>query len=254
MLFKLIKYQIVDLISSRWFIFQFVFFTISSYILFNISGSFEKAILSIIILSIISLPLFSILLSSSYVYSSRNFIELLLTHPVKRNIIYLSSFLSLSSFTFIAYMLGILTSVIISGNFNVILFKYLFISSLALFPFITIGIFTSNQLEDRLKGTIILLFIYLNFTIIYDAIFLYLIIILSDWPIETLLTLIILLNPLDAIRIVSLLSLNLSDIFAFTDNLLLRYKHLYFFPIILCLSYTLLFLILGIRKFERRDF
>ncbi len=254
MLFKLIRYQIIDLISSRWFIFQFLFFAISSYILFNISGSFERAILSIVILSLIFLPLFSILLSLSYVYSSRNFIEFILIYPVKRKTIYLSFFLSLSSFIFITYMLGILISAIISASFNINLFRYLFSSSIILFPFITIGILISTLSEDRLKGTIILFFIYLIFTVIYDAIALYLLIILSDWPIESLFTFIILLNPLDAIRIITLLSLNLSDIFAFTGDFLLRYKHFYFFPFILCLFYTLLFLILGIRKFERRDF
>lgn len=106
MLIKLIKYELYDLLKSRWMLGITVFMGFWSIPLVKFGGNTRKAVVSHTNLSLLTLPLFSLLLSINYLYTNRNFIEFVLTQPVKRSFLFASLIISLSFSIFISYAVG----------------------------------------------------------------------------------------------------------------------------------------------------
>ncbi len=256
MLVKVLKYQVLDLIRSRWFFVQFIFFVFSSYLLFSLSGSVEKALVGFVVLSILLLPLFVLIVSVLYFYGNRSFIELILTLPVSRSTIYISTFLSLSLSCFLSYITGVFLPIFYMVGFEFATIKVVLFTSSVIFPFAGLGVLIPVSLDDRLKGTAVSLFVWLFFAVLYDAILLYLLAILSVYPIEHLFIFLTLINPLDTIRVVLLLNLGLNEFLGFAGEFFSNFSSFssWLLPILSCCFYTLLFLILGINIFSRKDF
>ena len=64
--------------------------------------------------------------------------------------------------------------------------------------------------SDKTKGTGVAILIWLLLTMIYDAILLYALFLLSEWPLETPLLTLLMLNPLDLTRFQVILQMDVS--------------------------------------------
>ena len=106
MLVKLIKYELYDLIKSKWLLGIFFFYLSVVYAFLDFGKDATKAIISHNNLALITLPLFSLLLSTTYFYNNKNFISFVLTQPIKRLWLFLSIFISLSLSLIVGFLLG----------------------------------------------------------------------------------------------------------------------------------------------------
>jgi Cu-processing system permease protein len=77
--------------------------------------------------------------------------------------------------------------------------------------------------DNRIRGIGIAVFIWLFFAIIYDGIFLLMLSVFKDYPLEKLTLIMTSLNPVDLTRILILLKLDISAMMGYTGAVLQRF-------------------------------
>ena len=87
---KIVKYVITDIMRNRIVLIYTVFLFAASFSVFSLEDNSSKGLLSLLNIILIIVPLVSIIFSTIYVYNSAEFIELLVSQPLKRNTIWLS--------------------------------------------------------------------------------------------------------------------------------------------------------------------
>lgn len=208
------------MIRSKWFLIILLFFLINAWGMLYFSTSLSKAILSIMHINIFVIPILSALLSSIYFYNSRNFIELLISQPIKRSSIFLGQYLGISLSISLSVLLGLIIPFMIYGIYNgneIWNFVNVVINAIILtFIFSSISYNISLLINDRIKGFGMVILTLLIFTVVYDAVVLILLLVFKDYPLEKLSIILTLLNPIDLSRVNTLLKLDVSVLMGYT--------------------------------------
>lgn len=207
-------------------------------------------------LSSLSLSLFSLLLTTTFLYGNKNFLEFLLSQPVKRSILLFSISISISLSLCFSYLLGSLLPFYYLAGFSQSFLKCVLLN-LSLVPlFVSLGIFSFLFIEDSIKGLGFSLFLWLFFCIFYDALLLYLVIALSEYPAEMLLISLTLINPVDFLRLTLLMEVGLYELMGFLGRWIKSsyIKEFWFLPFILSLFYTFIISFLNLKIFKRKNF
>lgn len=197
----------------------FLFFLLSATSILYFSGDFTKAVSSLLNIILLIIPLVSIIFGTMFYYNSREFVELLLAQPLKRTSIFLGQFLGLSISLVLSYCAAmVLAFLIYQGNTEEFSFLVLLIACGSLLTFIFLGLsfVISVSYEDKIKGFGIAILIWLVAAIVYDGIFLALLALFQDYPLETPSIIISFLNPIDLMRIMVLLQLESATLLGYT--------------------------------------
>ena len=83
-----------------------VFLLLISLSIFSLEDNSAKGLLSLLNIILIIVPLVSLLFSAIYVYNSSEFLELLVSQPLKRKTIWLSLFTGLAASMAFAFLIG----------------------------------------------------------------------------------------------------------------------------------------------------
>jgi len=216
---KIIRYEIHDLIRSKWLLAYCFFFWLSTDILFRFAGSGGHVVISLMNIVLVLIPLVSLLFGMIYIYNSREFIELLLTQPVDRRRMFWGMYLGLALPLTLAFVAGI-TIPIIYSNIEIesqAAFFNLIITGVALtFIFCGLAFYFSNRFEDKIKGLCLAVLVWLFFILIYDGLIMVLLFLFADYPLDNLSIAFSLLNPIDLGRIFLLLQLDISALMGYT--------------------------------------
>jgi Cu-processing system permease protein len=218
-MFKIFKYSLIDLLRSRWLIIYFLFFLAASFILFLFSTDTTKALISLLNVEISIIPLVSILFGIMYYYNSREFTELLLAQPLKRRSIFLGMYLSLASSLAVCFLLGTSIPFIVFNNGlgDVISFGYyLLTGSLLTFIFTAFAFLLGLLNDNRVKGFGLSILVWLYLVVIYDGIFLLILMNFQDYPLEKPTLVMTMLNPVDLSRVLVLLNLGISALMGYS--------------------------------------
>ena len=103
---KIVKYVIVDILRNKIMLGYTIFLLVISLSVFNLEDNAAKGLLSLLNVVLIIVPLVSIVFSTIYIYNSAEFMELLVSQPLKRKNIWLSLFFGLASSLAIAFFVG----------------------------------------------------------------------------------------------------------------------------------------------------
>src|SRR4249920_3252417 len=103
---KIIKYVMTDILRNRIVLVYTLFLLAAAFSVFSLEDNSSKGLLSLLNIILIIVPLVSIIFSTIYVYNSAEFIELLVSQPLKRNTIWLSLFSGLAISLCIAFLIG----------------------------------------------------------------------------------------------------------------------------------------------------
>ncbi len=251
----LFKYIFIDIIKNKIIIFYTIALLIISLSIFNISETTEKAIISLLNIELIVLPLICGVFSTIYFYNSSEFIELLVAQPLKRKIIFRNILLGLMSALSIAFILGTgIPLLLFAGDKTSFLFL---ISGVALTAcFTAFALMAAVYTKDKAKGIGVTILMWFYFTLIYDGIILFLLFQFSDYPMENYMIALSCLNPLDLVRILILLKIDIAAIMGYTGAL---FKDFFGSNLGSLLSAFILILwfvipsLVAIRKFNRKD-
>jgi len=216
---KIIRYEIHDLMRSKWLLVYCLFFWLSTDILFRFAGSGGHVVISLMNIVLVLIPLVSLIFGMIYIYNSREFIELLLTQPVDRKRMFWGMYLGLALPLTAAFIAGIgIPFLYIPIDVESHLaFVNLFITGMALtFIFSGLAFYFSNRFEDKIKGLGIAVLVWLFFILIYDGIIMVLLFMFADYPLDNVSIAFSLLNPIDLGRIFLLLQLDVSALMGYT--------------------------------------
>lgn len=165
-------------------------------------------------------PLISMIFGVMYIYNSRDFVELLLSQPIKRSNIFLGQYLGLALSLSFCYFLGVLIPFVGYGIFmNDALssFVLLLIAGVILtFIFTILSFYISMANENRIKGFGLAILVWLYLGVIYDGLILLGITFFEDYPLEKASIVLTILNPIDITRVMVLLKLEISALMGYT--------------------------------------
>src|SRR5690349_10729440 len=103
---KILKYVVVDILRNKIVLLYTAFLLLISLAIFNLEDKPEKGLLSLLNIILFIVPLICIIFSTIYFYNSSEFIELMVSQPIKRRSIWLSLFGGLTISMGVAFLIG----------------------------------------------------------------------------------------------------------------------------------------------------
>ncbi len=219
-MWKILKYSIYDLQRSKWTYAYLLFFLLLTLSLLFLSNDLSKVIVSLMNVILVLCPLIATIFGVMYYYNSSNFIELLLAQPIKRTSIFKGLFLGLAISLSLSLALGVLIPFLFYGLFvsgQVFNFVLLIVVGVLLtFIFSAFAFFIALLNDNRIKGFGISILVWLLFAVVYDGIFLLLLLFMNEYPLEKLAIGVSMANPIDLSRILILMKLDISALMGYT--------------------------------------
>lgn len=253
---KIIKYLLLDILKSKFINVYMVVLFLLGMGLFNLTGDIEKGVLAVSNVTLIIIPLVGMIFTITHIYNSTDFIRLLLTQPINRNLVFMSQYIATTLSLVYAFLVGIGLSLLLftDGSFAVqILLNGLFLS--VIFP--SLAFLIATVINEKVKGMGVSILICMYFLALYDGILLMLIKAMSDYPIEKYSIALALLNPIDMCRILMMFNMDISALMGVTGAVMQLYLGT-FLGRFLIYSALLIWAILPIwlarRKFSVKDF
>lgn len=252
---RIIKIIFFDILKNKIILAYTIILAILSWSSFSLEDNSAKGLLTILNVILFTVPLVSILFSTIYLYNSSEFIELLLSQPVKRKKIWLSLFLGLSLSMVAAFFIGAGIPLLVNAP-NSVGVMMLIVGCLISVIFVALAFLCSIITRDKSKGIGISIMTWLYFALLFDGLVLFLLFQLSDYPIEKMMVGLTALSPIDLARIQILLHLDVSAMMGYTGAI---FKDFFGTSIGLTVSFLLLCLwviipfFISLRKFNRKD-
>jgi Cu-processing system permease protein len=252
---RIIKIILLDILRSKIVVTYTIILAVLSWSSFALEDNAAKGILTILNVILLTVPLVAILFSTIYLYNSAEFIELLLSQPIKRRKIWLSLFFGLSLSMVLAFFVGAGIPLLLYSFDNVGIMM-ITIGCLISIIFVALAFLSSILTRDKAKGIGIAIMTWLYFALLFDGIVLFLLFQFSDYPIENAMVGITALSPIDLARIQILLHLDVSAMMGYTGAI---FKDFFGTSIGLIISFLLLCLwaiipySISLRKFKNKD-
>ena len=164
---------------------------------------------------LLTVPLVSVIFSTIYLYNSSEFIELLLSQPIRRSRIWWSLFFGLTFSLLVSFLVGAGIPVLLYAPTDVALMMVL-VGVCISAVFVAIAFLSSILTRDKAKGIGIAILLWLFFALLFDGLVLFLLFQLADYPIEKMMVGITAFNPIDLGRILILLHLDVSAMMGYT--------------------------------------
>ncbi len=223
---KVAKPQVRNVSRSKWLISYCLFFVIATEGLLRFTGGDERTLLSLANILLFVVPLATIVYGTIYLYGSREFIELLLAHPIRRRTLFGGLFLGLAIPLTVAFVAGVSLPFLLRGispEARVPLATMLIGGSALTLIFTAIAFFVALKFEDRLTGLGAGMAIWLLLSFVYDGLVLMGVVLFSDHAIENALLAALIINPIDLVRISLLLQFDISALLGYTGAAFTRF-------------------------------
>jgi Cu-processing system permease protein len=228
---------------------------ILSWSVFSLEDNSTKGLLTLLNVILLIVPLVSVVFSAIYIYNSSEFIELLLSQPIKRAKIWRSLFLGLSLSLLLSFFIGCGIPILFYAPINVGIMM-LMVGLFTTLVFVSIAFFSSIMTRDKAKGIGIAIMLWLFFGLLFDGLVLFLLFQLSDYPIEKMMVAITAFNPIDLARILILLHLDVSAMMGYTGAI---FKDFFGTTLGISVAFFILFLWvlipfwISLIKFKKKD-
>ena len=252
---RIIKIILIDILKSKIVLAYTFILAILSWSSFALEDNSAKGILTILNVILFTVPLVSILFATIYLYNSSEFIELLLSQPIKRRKIWISLFLGLSISMILAFFVGAGIPLLINSPDSIGVMMLLN-GCLITVIFTALAFLSSIITRDKAKGIGIAIMTWLFFALLFDGLVLFLLFQFQDYPIENAMVGITAFSPIDLARIQILLHLDVSAMMGYTGAI---FKDFFGTAIGLIVSFLLLSLwviipfFISLRKFNKKD-
>ncbi len=219
---RILKYVALDILKNKIVIAYTIMLALFSWSAFGLEDNESKGILTVLNIVLLTVPLVSILFSTIYIYNSNEFVELLVSNPVKRSMVWKALFTGLSISMVAAYWIGVGIPLLIYANFATAIMM-LVAGSLLSVIFVSVAFLCSTLTRDKAKGIGISIMLWLYFALLFDGLVLFLFFQFADYPVEKVVVLLSALSPVDLSRILILLRLDVSAMMGYTGAVFQQY-------------------------------
>ncbi|MFN8276034.1 MAG: ABC transporter permease [Chitinophagales bacterium] len=252
---KITKYIAYDILRSRVLIAYTIFLWLIAMALFAFESDSSRSVASLLSIVLIIVPMVSIIFATTYFYNSYQFIELLAAQPIQRRVIILGAFSGVSISLLLSFSFGIGIPVLLY-SLNTIGFVLLVSGCSLTLIFTAIAFLVAVHIDDKAKGIGLAMMAWFYFGVIYDALVLAILFAFSEYPLEKAVVALASFNPIDLVRILVLMKLDVSALMGFTGAV---YKEFFgtfsgFLYISVVLSLWLLVpLVFTVRRFSLKN-
>ncbi|QXD15996.1 ABC transporter permease subunit [Rhodocaloribacter litoris] len=257
---KIIKYELHDVVRSKWVAFYGVFFLLLTEGLLRFGGGEAKALLSLVNVVLMLIPLVGVLFGAMYLYNAREFIEMLLAQPVDRRSLFGGMYLGLALPLALGFAVGVGVPFAVRGGAGAAGSALALLLALGVgltFIFVALAFLLALGFEDRVKGLGAAVLVWLGFTVLYDGGVLLFLSLFAGYPLETPVLALMLLNPVDLARVALLMSFDVAALMGYTGALFQRFFGGTAGPLVaagMLLLWLIAPFLAGLRCFVRRDF
>ena len=245
----------VDILRSKVIIAYTIFLLAISLSIFNLEDNAAKGLLSLLNIILIIVPLVSLIFSTIYMYNANEFIELLVSQPIKRTRLLLSLYTGVCLSLLIAFFIGAGIPVILfEGSPTAYMMTFTGLALTAIF--VSLAILGSIITRDKAKGIGIAILLWLYFSLLYDGLLLLTMFQLSDYPLEKPMIILCSLNPVDLARVLILLKMDISALMGYTGAIFNEFFGTntgIIYSAFIMLLWIIFPLIIAMRKFRRKD-
>ena len=252
---RIIKFIVLDILKNKIVLVYTIILSILSWSVFSLEYNITKCLLTLLNVILLTVPLVSVVFSTIYIYNSSEFIELLLSQPIKRSKIWWSLFFGLSASLLLSFFIGTGIPILFYAPPDVGLIMLLvgfFITTV----FVAIAFLSSIITRDKAKGIGIAIMLWLFFALLFDGLVLFVLFQFSDYPIEKIMVAITAFNPIDLARILILLHMDVSAMMGYTGAI---FKDFFGTSLGIAFAFFILFLWIiipfwiSLLKFKRKD-
>ena len=249
------KFVITDILKNRIILIYTIILCVFSWSIFSLEDNTSKGIMSLLNVILLTVPLVSIIFGNIYMYNSAEFIELLVSQPVKRSAIWSSLFLGLTLALNASFFIGIGLPVLLfvpSMTGITVIFSGMLITTI----FVSIAMLCAILMRDKARGIGLSIMIWLFLSLIYDGLVLFFMFQYADYPIEKPMAILAAFNPIDLARIQVLLQVDVAVLMGFTGAI---FKKMFGTSVGLIVSLMIMLLwivlpyLLSLRLFNKKD-
>lgn len=252
---KIIKYVTWDILRNKIVLVYTVILLITSLSVFSLEDNATKGLLSLLNIILLIIPLVCIIFSTIYIYNSNEFIELLVSQPLKRKTIWLSLYTGLAVSLSLSFFVGAGIPLLIYHPNILGLLMCLVGVSLSII-FVGIAMLAAVKTRDKAKGIGVVILLWLYFSLLFDGLVLFLLFQFADYPLEKPMIAISALNPIDLGRVLIMLQMDVAAMLGYTGAVLKEFfgstKGIIFAFVVL-LFWMAMPLFLSLRKFKSKD-
>lgn len=249
------KFVITDILKNKIILFYALILCVFSWSIFSLEDNTSKGIMSLLNIILLTVPLVSIIFSNIYMYNSAEFIELLVSQPVKRSSIWTSLFIGLSLALNAAFFVGIGIPVLIFVSFMTAI-TVIVTGMLITTIFVSIAMLCSILMRDKARGIGLSIILWLFLSLIYDGLVLFFMFQYADYPIEKPMAILAALNPIDLARIQVLLHVDAAALMGYTGAIFKKMFGTfagYIVSLVLMLAWAVLPFLISLKLFNKKD-
>ena len=212
---RIITYIVLNIVRSNIVVVYTLLLAALSWGIFSVEDNTSKGILTLLNVILLTVPLVSLIFSTIYLYNSSEFIELLLSQPIRRSTIWWSLFWGLTLSMQLAFLLGAGIPIYVYAPTDVGLIMIamgLCITAV----FVSIAFLSAILTRDKAKGIGLALVLWFYFSLVYDGLVLGILFSFNEYPLEKAMLILTALNPTDLARIMVLMKMDISALMGFT--------------------------------------
>lgn len=255
------RFELADGFRSRWMLAHGMLYLLLTEGLLLASGFSDKALVSLINVVLLLVPLISLLFGIIHQYNSREFVELMMTQPVRRTDLFAGLLLGVVTPLVATFALGVFLPFAWHGGLTPSqggrLATLLALGAVLMITGLGTACALSLRYSDRVRGIGMALLIWLAYAVLYDGAVLLGVAMFDQYPIDKVLLGVMLANPVDMARLLLLQVFDAAAMMGYTGAVFTR-----FFSSVTGIALSagaLMFwmalpTILARRLFERRDF
>jgi len=252
---RIVKFIFLDILKNKFVLIYTFLLAAMSWSAFGLEDNTAKGLLTLLNIILLTTPLVAILFSTIYLYNSSEFIELLLSQPIKRITLWLSLFLGLGVSLMLAFFIGAGIPILLNAPEDVG-YMMLIAGAIISVVFVSLAFLSAILTRDKAKGIGISIMLWLYFALFFDGLVLFLTFQFADYPIEKAMIGISTLSPIDMTRILILLNLDVSAMMGYTGAI---FKDFFGTTQGLIISFVVLLLwivvpfLISLNKFRNKD-
>jgi Cu-processing system permease protein len=255
---RVLTFGLQNQLRNRWILGYGLVFALLTDALFRFGGSGPRVVVSLLNVVLLVIPLVSVVFGTLHLSNSREFIELLLAQPVSRTALYVGLYFGLALPLAGAFALGVTLPVLLHGGAGAAgLGTLLVVGTVLTFVFTSLAFVAGVHFDDRARGLGMALLVWFAATVLYDGMVLLVATLFADWPLETPMLVLSLLNPVDLARVLLLLSVDVAALMGYTGAVFERFFGSGLGVALAAtalVAWTALPFLLGMRGFARKDF
>jgi len=261
MMTTLVRFHIKNALRSRWLVAHFVLYLLITEGLLLASGASDKTLLSLINVVLLLVPLVGLVFGTIHQYNGREFTELLLTQPVRRNVLFGSLMAGVALPLVASFALGVFLPFAWHGGVTwdqgVRIVTLIGLGSVLTTTSVAAAFMVSTGQADRVRGIGTALGLWLIYAVLFDGAVLLMVTTLGRWPIEKALLGVMRLNTVDLSRLILLQVFDAAAMMGYTGAVFTRFFASatgYIVAGTALLTWMVLPILAARRRFLRQDF